>query len=1015
MKQSIILTSITASMLTFIGCGDSTGSAIESSGANSLNYKEKFTPIASDNSIQVKNLNNVSTYSLKSTHFEPQQKTTKSLQAVNRFLEGQLEIINNETNQSEIKDWSAYIDDEAKVMLSEQTMVLEPGNYTFNLILTDNDKQYMASAEQTVVDTNNLNIKFDVFALVGNIVTDVSTVNSIPSFKLNLPEQQMKDFINPKIGFVINGGDELFISINNDGTVNENAINLRRGDTFVSKFYDGNTQKGKSGEITVDSGTFDIDFIPLYGEVNFASGQTLDSNLSLSMNVPSDVIDEAGNLNNLQTIFAYSANGEYKEKNVSLNFNDVTSIYNGNVEIPNWNGETITYSLIFNDASTGEKIGSCTIEDLPLSKNDISNNCEIDLAKEILANARFTSVLGINALDENGFGKAGVSVFVNDEFIGYTGSGAFGATGYIKTFVPNGAYTIKAVDNNVSFFNDVNISTLSVNNLIVNLKNGVSTVVSSMDKSSFSLDGESEESTYVNIRNNGVGDVSYNVVIENSDKSSKSVKAAFEPISYQMFATANSTTGIINIEYIDNLNRGEVVGQRSVNFKDLGNNIIVRYKEGKNINSVDGYPSRLSTMKLDAKNAVEYVKEMNTLANDPKVLYVEPDYPISTFNNPTEELYSLQWGLNNTGSKQGYFADADIDYSEYYGAVDGDDDNKVIVAVIDSGVQYTHPDLKNNMWVNRGEIPENGIDDDGNGYVDDIFGYDFVDNNGNPDDVNGHGTHVAGIIGASENGKGTIGVNRTVQIMALKFIGANGSGSTSAAVKAIEYAINNGAHITNNSWGGAGFSNSLFEVISKAQNAGQLFIAASGNEGVNIDNQPTYPASYDLDNIVVVGSISGNEELSSFSNYGPQTVDILAPGDRIASTYTNNGYAFSSGTSMAAPFVTGVASLMLEKYPDANYRQLKNGLKKWGSEITSAVTTTNSGKLLNVNDTYLNFKTNNNWIKLGENKTGVIKEGHMVEVPVIVNGESMSNQNAVIKVETNNQTFTFDVNLNILN
>ena len=235
-----------------------------------------------------------------------------------------------------------------------------------------------------------------------------------------------------------------------------------------------------------------------------------------------------------------------------------------------------------------------------------------------------------------------------------------------------------------------------------------------------------------------------------------------------------------------------------------------------------------------------------------------------------------------------------------------------MVAIIDTGIDYTHPDLAANIWTNPGEIAGDGIDNDGNGYVDDVHGYDFVNNDGDPMDDHFHGTHTAGTVGAvGNNGVGVTGVNWQVKLMALKFLGASGSGSVSGAVSALEYAVTMGVRLSNNSWGGGGYSQALYDAIKNSQVIGHVFVAAAGNSGVNSDLQPAYPASYDLDNIISVAAIDSSDNLASFSNRGVVTVDLAAPGVAVLSTVLGGGYASYSGTSMATPHVTGAAALAL--------------------------------------------------------------------------------------------------------
>lgn len=241
--------------------------------------------------------------------------------------------------------------------------------------------------------------------------------------------------------------------------------------------------------------------------------------------------------------------------------------------------------------------------------------------------------------------------------------------------------------------------------------------------------------------------------------------------------------------------------------------------------------------------------------------------------------------------------------------------NSQIVVVIDTGVDYTHPDLVDNMWQNPSEVAGNGVDDDNNGYIDDIFGVNTITNTGNPMDDAGHGTHVAGIIGAKgNNNRGIAGVSWNSKIIGAKFLDSSGSGSTANAIKAINYATalkraGRNITVTNNSWGGAGYSAALASAISDASSAGILFVAAAGNNASNNDTTPQYPANYTSANVITVASVDSTSSLSSFSNYGEQTVHIAAPGSGIASTMRNNTYVYMSGTSMAAPQVAGVVLL----------------------------------------------------------------------------------------------------------
>lgn len=254
-----------------------------------------------------------------------------------------------------------------------------------------------------------------------------------------------------------------------------------------------------------------------------------------------------------------------------------------------------------------------------------------------------------------------------------------------------------------------------------------------------------------------------------------------------------------------------------------------------------------------------------------------------------------------------------------------------VVAVIDSGVDYTHPDLAANMWTNPGEIPGNGVDDDGNGYVDDVHGWDFINDDNLPMDDLGHGTHVAGTIGAvGNNGIGVAGVNWNVKIMALKFLGANNFGSTSDAIAAINYALDMGVKLSNNSWGGPGGpSLALARTIGRAQAAGHIFVAAAANDSLNNDAFSYYPTNAFLthNNVISVAAVDSNDELADFSNYGGTSVTLAAPGVDILSTLPGGTYGEKSGTSMATPHVAGAIALYWGANPTLTYLQVINKLK----------------------------------------------------------------------------------------
>lgn len=339
-----------------------------------------------------------------------------------------------------------------------------------------------------------------------------------------------------------------------------------------------------------------------------------------------------------------------------------------------------------------------------------------------------------------------------------------------------------------------------------------------------------------------------------------------------------------------------------------------------------------------------------------KVEWVEPNLLVDLGASrnrrdwPNNKLFFKQWGLNNVGQSPPFgipgTEGADMDILKAWTLSKGSKD--IVVAVIDEGVDYTHPSLKDNMWVNSKEAPANGgipgVDDDGNGYVDDVYGFDFYSKDkkklwygrvGGPDpmDKGGHGTFCAGQIAAVPDiNVGVAGINWRVQIMAIRFLGEGGGSSVDAA-RGIEYARLNKADIMSNSWGGSGESKLLTEAITAAAKDGVLFVVAAGNEGQNIDIKKTYPASNKFDkdhkplgNVLTVGATDNQDNPADFSNYGHATVDVFAPGVEIVSTFPKallpkgrEPYAIMSGTSMATPYVSGVAALMMAY--DKSYRR----------------------------------------------------------------------------------------------
>lgn len=310
---------------------------------------------------------------------------------------------------------------------------------------------------------------------------------------------------------------------------------------------------------------------------------------------------------------------------------------------------------------------------------------------------------------------------------------------------------------------------------------------------------------------------------------------------------------------------------------------------------------------------------LKSVGNNSMVEYVEPNYIYRINKTPNDPMFGQLWGMSNAKT-----AGVDISALKAWDIETGNRD--IIVASIDTGVNYNHPDLKENMWVNEAEANgKAGIDDDGNGVIDDVYGYNAIDDSGNPLDDHGHGSHTSGTIGArGDDGKGIVGVAWNVRLMGVKFLSANGSGSLEGAIKAIDYATKMGAKIMSNSWGGGGFSQALLESIQRANDAGILFVAAAGNESNNNDSSPTYPATYDVPNVLTVAAVDDEGKMASFSNYGRLKVHVAAPGVNIYSSITGGEYDSWSGTSMATPHVSGIAALVMSHEPNLSAIEVRN-------------------------------------------------------------------------------------------
>jgi subtilisin family serine protease len=345
-------------------------------------------------------------------------------------------------------------------------------------------------------------------------------------------------------------------------------------------------------------------------------------------------------------------------------------------------------------------------------------------------------------------------------------------------------------------------------------------------------------------------------------------------------------------------------------------------------------------------NGMSTADAIAALRQNPNVVYAEPNYILRAYATPNDPRFAELYGMRNTGQTGGT-AGADIRATSAWDIFTGDPNLKI--GVIDTGVDYTHPDLVNNVWTNPGEIPGNGIDDDGNGYIDDVHGYDFVNNDGDPMDDHYHGTHCSGTIaGEGDNGIGVAGVNWHAKIVGIKFLDASGSGSTAAAISGIQYAIAVGCRLTSNSWGGGGVSQALEDAINAAGAAGQLFVCAAGNAGSNIDATPSYPASYASQYIISVAATDHNDGLASFSNYGLTSVDLGAPGVDILSCQPGGQYQLLSGTSMATPHVAGACGLAWGRFPSATNLQIKQLIMSKADPIPSLTGKCVTGARLNV-------------------------------------------------------------------
>jgi subtilisin family serine protease/subtilisin-like proprotein convertase family protein len=366
---------------------------------------------------------------------------------------------------------------------------------------------------------------------------------------------------------------------------------------------------------------------------------------------------------------------------------------------------------------------------------------------------------------------------------------------------------------------------------------------------------------------------------------------------------------------------------------------------------------------FETNAALTSAQILRAMPNLPGVKRIEPNRMVETTRVPNDPRYSEQYHHDNTGTFLGFLGklDADMDSTEAWDVTIGT--RQQVVAVIDTGVQITHPDLAANIYVNPGEIPGNGIDDDGNGFVDDVNGWDFASNDNNPNDIEGHGTHVAGIIGAvGNNGIGIAGVNWNVSILPVRVLAPSG-GTIEAIVGGIDYVTmlrENGVPIAaaNASYGGPG--SRFYEDVENGFDAerdaivrfiqeGGTFVAAAGNDSADNDDDITsFPASYKIPGLISVASTDWDDRMSGFSNYGAETVDLGAPGDEILSTVPTDSYAYMGGTSMASPQVAGAVALLRAVKPTASAVEIRQTLLDSVDPIADLQGKTVSGGRLNI-------------------------------------------------------------------
>lgn len=425
------------------------------------------------------------------------------------------------------------------------------------------------------------------------------------------------------------------------------------------------------------------------------------------------------------------------------------------------------------------------------------------------------------------------------------------------------------------------------------------------------------------------------------------------------FALGLPSVGLAKEKLRFNLEHEHVPGQLIVGFKadvpeELRSLVLKRIDGFKTSSQFEANAGQ--TVLIESRNLASSKEDLGKFAayieSLPGVRFVEANSVFRLSEQiPNDPQFSNLYGLKNPSSTDGVRKDigATFAWQKSTGSKD------VLVGVIDTGIDYQHEDLAENYWTNPGETglddngedkQTNGVDDDNNGYVDDWRGWDFANNDNDPMDDHSHGTHCAGTIGAKgNNGVGVVGVNWDVSLVGIKIFSAGGSTSVDAIVAGIDYATSIGVDLTSNSWGGGSPSQAIREAIERANSKGILFVAAAGNSSSDNDSVGNYPSNYPIDNIIAVASTDRNDNLSSFSSYGLESVDVAAPGSNIYSTIPNNGYGYKSGTSMATPHVAGLVALIKSRFPDADYLDHKNRVLTTASRVPSVINFVKYGRI----------------------------------------------------------------------